>query len=167
VVLAEFVQLTPERTATVTADPYHPRRIRVSVSGTAPRGPVPTEDPLAPPLDRPTRVTVTVQQRAAGVPGELGWGTAPPEVAAVTLDRELPAGGLLDLMLWSGRVTFADDPVPGSFRILITEHEYVSADYAEVVRAGGEALPPIFAAPGRLIYAETVDLDVALVGPPD
>ncbi|HVG26419.1 MAG TPA: hypothetical protein VM865_02345, partial [Acidobacteriaceae bacterium] len=40
-VLAGFSQLTPDRVATVTADPHHPRTLRVTVSGVAPRGPQP------------------------------------------------------------------------------------------------------------------------------
>jgi hypothetical protein len=39
----------------------------------------------------------------------------------------------------------------------------VSADWA-IVHPGGEALPPWSEAPGRLIYAETVEIDAALTG---
>ena len=41
VALAGFAQLMPDRTALVTADPYHPRTLRVVVSGVAPSGPIP------------------------------------------------------------------------------------------------------------------------------
>ncbi|HMN59952.1 MAG TPA: hypothetical protein PJ988_06280, partial [Anaerolinea sp.] len=40
-VLADYIQLTPERSALLTADPYHPRRLRLTVSGPAPAGPDP------------------------------------------------------------------------------------------------------------------------------
>ena len=58
---------------------------------------------------------------------------------------------------------FAAAPAHGQFRLLIREFEYVSADWA-IVHPGGEALPPWAEAPGRLIYAETVELDAALLG---
>ena len=57
-----------------------------------------------------------------------------------------------DLALWVGAVRFADPTPPGEFRLLIEELEYISADYAE------QGQPP-----GRLIYAETFDIDAALV----
>jgi hypothetical protein len=41
VVLADFAQLTPDRSAMVTSDPHHARTLRVVVSGVAPRGPHP------------------------------------------------------------------------------------------------------------------------------
>src|SRR5262249_34037945 len=41
VVLAGFAQLTPDRSAMVTADPHHPKTLRVVISGVAPRGPLP------------------------------------------------------------------------------------------------------------------------------
>jgi hypothetical protein len=49
VVLADFAQLTRVRSAVVTADPYHPRRLRVTISGIAPQGPPPeVASPLRP-----------------------------------------------------------------------------------------------------------------------
>jgi hypothetical protein len=50
-------------------------------------------------------------------------------------------------------VTFAAAPVPGTYRLLVEEYEYLSANYADGRRA-----------PGRLIYAETFEVDTALVG---
>jgi len=58
--------------------------------------------------------------------------------------------------MWTGTVTFGQTPEVGRFRLLIEEHEYISANYTlsegRVVRQ-----------PGRLIYAETFELDDALV----
>ena len=53
-------------------------------------------------------------------------------------------------------------PKPQQYRLLIREYEYVSANWA-IVHPGGEALPPWSEAPGRLIYAETVEIDEAFV----
>jgi len=153
VVLAGFSQLTPDRTAMVTADPYHPRTLRVVVSGVAPSAP-PPEGPARDRPARPTAVNVRVQRRTPGG-GELGWRDAPPREATVT--RFYEGQGLFQpyLGLWIGQVTFATPPAADTYRLLIEEFEYVSATYAE------DGL-----APGRLIYAETFDIDAALGGAP-
>lgn len=52
-----------------------------------------------------------------------------------------------------GGLRFADDPKPGLFRLLIEEHEHVHAH-----PRGGVAETR-----GRLIYAETFELDRALL----
>lgn len=151
VVLAGFAQLAPDRTALVTADPHHPRTLRVVVSGVAPSGP-PPEGPAVEKPARPTHVRVRVQKPTdLGV--ELGWEDAPATEATVTQFYE--GQGLLqpNLALWIGAVTFAATPAPGSYRLLVEEFEYISATYTD----GGRA-------PGRLIYAETFEVDSALVG---
>jgi hypothetical protein len=164
-VLADFAQLTPSRAAAVTADPYHPRRLRVTVSGVAPSGPAPAVTGVQPthPVGAPTVTTVTVQQRRDDVPGDLGWEDAPSTVAVVS--DQTAATTTSDLVRWSGVVNFAAPAKPGRFRLLIREHEYLSSNYVV-------AEPPLAAGtrgranPGRLIYAETMALDDALVGGP-
>jgi hypothetical protein len=102
VVLAGFTQLMPDRVALVTADPYHPRTLRLVVSGVAPTGPIP-EGPADEKPNRPTHVLVRVQKRTPEG-GELGWQDAPAE-AAVT---QFTSQGLFqpNLELWIGAVTF-------------------------------------------------------------
>lgn len=150
VVLAGFAQLTPDRTAVVTTDPHHPRTVRLVVSGVAPSGPAP-QGPATEKPPRPTHVQVRVQKRT-GV-GELDWEDAPAAEANVTQFYEGQAIFQPNLGLWVGYITFASAPQAGSYRILVEEHEYISANYAEMHRA-----------PGRLIYAESFEVDSALVG---
>ncbi len=150
VVLAGFAQLTPDRTALVTADPYHPRTLRVVVSGVAPSGP-PPEGPAAQKPARPTHVRVRVQKRTA-IASDLGWEDAAASDAVATQFYEGPGLGQPDLGLWVGAVTFASVPAPGDYRLLVEEFEYISAQYTE----GRQA-------PGRLIYAETFEVDAALI----
>ncbi len=159
VVLADFAQLTPDRSATVTGDPHHPRRLRVTVSGVAPRGPVPVvraEPPPTVPVARPTQVTVRVQQRVPALQSDLAWRDAPAALAQVKADFDGPVAGQPDLTLWTGNVVFAAPPAAGEFRLLIEEREFISADYT--LPEGREAKQP-----GRLIFAETFELDAALV----
>jgi hypothetical protein len=75
----------------VTADPYHPRTIRVAVSGVAPRGPAPTVH--AAPLPKqvseyPTRISVRVQQRDATMESDLAWSDASVQVVQVTSEKD-------------------------------------------------------------------------------
>lgn len=151
VVLAEYAQLTPDRAATVTADPHHPRTLRVTVSGVAPRGPLP-EGPFEPRPTRPTHVRLRVQQRGS-TGSELDWRDVTTPVASVTQIYEGPGVAQPDLALWIGLVQFAERPAADQYRLLIEEFEYISANYADNRQA-----------PGRLIYAETFAIDGVLVG---
>jgi hypothetical protein len=116
----------------------------------APSGPPPA-GPAAVKPTRPTHVHVRVQKRTE-VGGELGWEDAPAAEATVSQFYEGPGLGQPDLGLWVGTVTLASAPAPGDCRLLVEEFEYVSAEYADGQQA-----------PGRLIYAETFDLDAALI----
>ena len=146
VVLADFAQLTPDRSAMVTCDPYHPRRLNVVVSGVVPRGPEPGPD-------RPTtQIRVRVQQRDEALHGDFGWKDAAPETATVAATADGAVADQPDLALWVGGVTFAATPQPGQFRLLVEESELIAP--AELPGVGG---------PRRLIYAETFELDGALL----
>jgi hypothetical protein len=159
VVLADFAQLTPDRSAMVTADPHHPRTVRVVVSGVAPRGPravvraKPRPSSLSP---RPTQIRLRVQEHDPALHSDLAWTDVNSSVARIDATRDAPVTGQPDLELWAGSVTFAHTPKPGQFRLLIEEHEYISANYT--VPDGDGARQP-----GRLIYAEAFELDDALV----
>jgi hypothetical protein len=166
VVIADFAQLTSSRAATVTVNPYHPRRLRVTVSGIAPTGPAPAIYGTQPdkPATQPTVVSVTVQERRAGISGDLGWQEAAPSTAIIT-DQTSTAPSLPELVRWTGTVDFPQTAEAGRYRLLIREHEYLSANYLAVDQPGsaGSRHPDN---PGRLIYAEVVDIDAALIGGP-
>lgn len=160
VVLADFAQLTPDRSATVTADPYHARTIRVTVSGVGPRGPQPVVQSQALPKHEaltPTRIRVRAQQRDDAIASDLAWNDVGADAAkvAATIDGHSPADP--DLVMWSGTVTFAQKPAAGQFRLVIEEHEFISATYTEGAGRAAQA-------PGRLVYAEIFEIDDALVG---
>jgi hypothetical protein len=149
VVLADFAQLTPDRSATVTCDPYHPRSFKVAVSGVAPRGPEPS--PRVP----PTQIRVRVQERDDALPTDLGWRDTAPETATVT-GTQGPVAFRPDLVLWSGTVVFAEAPELGRFRLLVEERELVPFGEPFDETLGWRQA-------GRLIYAETFELDAALL----
>jgi hypothetical protein len=111
VVLADFVQLTPDRSAVVSINPTNPSQARVYVGGLAPQGP-------ATPL-----LTVTVEQRMPKVMTNMGWEPAPSSVVAVTEDQ--PAPNQPDSVLWAGTVTFKTTPAAGDFRVVVREFERI------------------------------------------
>ena len=160
VVLADFAQLTPDRSATVTADPHHPRTLRVVVTGFAPLGPQPIivgQPPYQAANQQPTRVRVRMQERDQALQSDIAWHDVPETVARVTIvqvttfDSNRP-----DLIRWSGTITFAQTPEVGRYRLLIEEYEYISANY---MLGEGRAKE----IPGRVIYAEIFELDDALI----
>jgi hypothetical protein len=162
VVLADFAQLTPDRSAMVIADPHHPRTVRVVVSGVAPRGP--TAIIQAEPLPknsslRPTRFRLRVQQYDKVIGGELAWKDVASDVAKITPEKDGAVAGNVDLAIWAGTVQFANKPAAGEFRLLIEEYEFVSANYVESEQSRPEQ-------PCRLVYAEIFEFDDALVDDP-
>jgi hypothetical protein len=159
VVLADFAQLTPDRSAMVTSDPHHPRTMRVVVSGVAPRGPAAVIQAAPAPRNlsaRPTRIRVRVQQHDDAIKSDLAWNDVAPDVAKVTPEKDGPSADDADLAIWAGTVRFVNKPAAGKFRLLIEEHEFVSANYIELEHG-------IAQQPGRLVYAEIFALDDALV----
>jgi hypothetical protein len=159
VTLADFAQLTPDRSAMVTCDPHHPRSLRVVVSGIAPRGPraVVHAEPRPQEISlRPTQIRVRVQERDTRIGTDLTWRDVAPGAAVVNAAFDDHVSGQPDLEMWAGTVTFAKAPEVRRFRLLIEEHEYISSNYALLDgRTSKQA--------GRLIYAEAFELDDALI----
>jgi hypothetical protein len=159
VVLADFAQLTPDRSAMVTVDPHHPRTIRVVVSGVAPRGPAAIVQAAPMPANLspyPTRIRVRVQQRDAAINSDLSWINTAPAVASVFAEKDGPVAGDADLAIWAGTVRFTNKPDSTEFRLVIEEHEFIAANFTESDRG-------VLQQPSRLIYAEIFVLDGALV----
>jgi hypothetical protein len=136
-VLADFAQLTPDRTATATYDPHHPRDLTVAISGVGPRGP------------EPTQIVVRVQKLDPAIGTDLGWKDVSQEEATVTDTSAASPPPPLDIMRWTGNVAFASDPTGDRYRLLIEEFEPLPT-YRDGRAAAG---------PRRLVYAETFELD--------
>lgn len=152
VVLADFCQLTPERAATVTADPDRRGTLTVVVSGPAPRGPLPARGSASAGA-RPTIVSVTVERRDASIASDLAWSDA-TEFVVDGAARDT-TGSSPDFILWTGTVTYTGPPEglqPGRYRLLIQEHEILRADGV-----------PTSTLRQRLVYAETLPLDGPLL----
>lgn len=155
VTLADFAQITPGRSALVTVHPDSPGQLRVVISGVAPRGPGPVVQgrPSNPLKDqRPTRIRVRVQVNPEQIASDLAWrDLAAPAVQVSPLFDGYP-NEHPDLAMWAGLVTFAPGRPPGAYRLLIEEHENLSANYTVANQYA-------FDQPGRLIYAEAIALE--------
>jgi hypothetical protein len=139
VVLTDFAQLTPTRSASLTVDPASPAQGRLVVGGPAPGGPTNSV------------VTVTVEERAENIGTDLGWMLAPADRASVTEDS--PAPDSPSSVLWAGTIKFAAAPEPGTFRVVVREFEVLQIDPP----ASGESAGPVYGQ--RLIYASILPFD--------
>src|SRR5205807_4538828 len=103
----------------------------------------------------PTQIVVRVQSRTPGLVSDLAWQDVDPSVATVrpdidvlgvvspratrpVLDGHLSADSYL--VLWAGTVTLVHRPVPGAYRLLVEEREFISANY--VLEGGRTAVQP-------------------------
>ncbi|HEY2439406.1 MAG TPA: hypothetical protein VGI07_04195 [Solirubrobacteraceae bacterium] len=135
VVLADFAQLAPTRSAVMTIDPNDPRRARVFVGGLAPAAPT------------QSIIEVTIEARRGDVRTDLGWQPAP--AAAVTVTEDQPTPSSPDAVLWMGSVAFAAAPAPGAFRIVVREYEVLPVDGTSDARQFAK----------RLVYAAFLNYD--------
>jgi hypothetical protein len=138
VVLADFVQLTPERSVMLTADPYQPRQLRISISGIQPTQ-----------ADRAPVIKLKLQERDESIQTDLTWRDAAPEAASF-----LPDNTLLPSVLYKGTIQLNGDLQPDRYRLVISEYESFPADGLAILVSTGS----------RLIYCETLMLDQTLLG---
>jgi hypothetical protein len=141
VVLADFVQLAPERVATLVRHPDNARRIGVSLSGPAYRA---NASFLC-----SSRVEVRVERFLDATESGFGWvpvSQGPTPLAALQ--------ALKDVALWSGEVELPADRADARFRIVFEEFESFLRDQVD---------PPPQASFGegvaeRLVYADAIEL---------
>ena len=139
VTLADFAQLTPDRSAALSIDPADPRTARLVVAGLAPGGPT------------QSYITATVETSRPDVAGDLGWQPAAP--ADVQVAEDSPAPQQPESVLFSATIRFAAWPQPGSFRLVLREFEILQID------------PPLAATTdtpeygSRLVYASILPFD--------
>jgi hypothetical protein len=148
VVLADFAQITPDRTLSVVGA-VGSKTLHVTLSGIFPQSGTQTA---------PNMVQVFLQRRQSGVPDpDLGWTNLLLVGIRLTPDKSnAPQTYQGDIPLPTPRGS------PGAdYRLLVTEYEYYSNDPNPVVPPPPEldALNPIPDIPRfRLVYAETVPI---------
>jgi hypothetical protein len=135
VVLADFAQLTANRSAFLSIDQNDPRRARVAIGGLAPQGPLQSV------------ILVSMEQRRPNMSGDLAWEAAPASV--VTVNEDTPPPSEPDAALWSGTVLFKKTPASGAFRVVVREYELYTGDPIGILDL------PV----GRLVYAAMLSYD--------
>jgi len=146
VVLADFAQLAPDRTATLVYDPKNPKRLDVAVAGLtyaaskAGKGPAEME--------------VTVEAKPVGADGDLGW--VPVPEATISLGAQ-PGG---TATIWRGQIRLDRYKVPKlqELRLVIREYETFVADAHGPQPVGMVAMVSPVQPVRRLVYADMLKL---------
>ncbi len=134
VVLADFAQLVPDRTASVTRDGKNPNQVLVTVAGV----------PGGAGLKRQTKVEVEVEEANPAVKGELAW-TPVQKNRPVVLPK-------VQAQQWTGSVPLP--PASGKqYRIVIKEYEVFNVP-KEADSSKGQRKDE------RLVYADALPVKV-------
>lgn len=156
IVMADFIQITPDRSATLAFDTGDLRKVRVSVTGIAYRASAAGQFP--------SEVEITVET-ATGPIGDLEWIPA-EDFDTVALDR---LGGLGQKMwdgLWTGEVTLPHDRGSQPMRLVVREYEVLLGDGTKLPDGfdlDGATMDEIRNAPEpelrrRLVYADAIEI---------
>jgi hypothetical protein len=168
VVMTDFIQLAPDRTAEVA---LKPDRALVEVSGFSARNkvadlPGPMELHLAAELlgddaEVPsTTVRVALERHLPGVPGDLGWERVGPEVTlgqSRSRQRTLVTRRRPFHATWTGTVPLPQGAFGGDHRLLVTEVETYLRDYPIPGDPSYSTSPRDFVRE-RVVYADTFEL---------
>jgi hypothetical protein len=140
VVLADFAQLAPNRSASLSVDPANLRVGRLFVGGLAPSGPTQSV------------VTVSVEKRDPNIASDLSWSPAPLTEVRVIADSPEPSE--TESVLWVGSIVFTKDPPGGLYRVVVREFELIEID---PMTGAGILNPMDFGE--RLVYASIIAWD--------
>jgi hypothetical protein len=146
VVLADYAQLAPDRTATVIYDPRNPKKIDLAVTGLTYQS--------SQAAAGPSLMEVTVETKPLGADGDLGW--VPVPEATIGLGAQPGSTPTI----WRGQIRLDRYKVPKlqELRLVIREYETFVADaHGPQVGVAMVALPTTQPA-RRLVYADVLKL---------
>lgn len=116
VALADFVQLSPERLATVMVNPADPSEVNVSLCGP---GYLDTSIDSGTVID----IEISVEAQVRNQQGELIWILVPQSVTTLS-----PAEISTTRMTWAGKVNLPEEKGSMPFRLVIKEFEWFVTD---------------------------------------
>ena len=156
IVMADFIQVTPDRSATLTFDNTDANKVRVSVTGVAYRASAAGQFP--------SEVEVTVET-ATGPEGDLEWIPA-DDFDTVALDRLGGLGQKLWDGLWTGEVLLPFERGSRPMRLVLREYEVLLGDGTKLPDGfdiDGATMDEIRTAPEpelrrRLVYADAIEI---------
>jgi hypothetical protein len=135
VVLADFAQLTPDRSATITYDKHNPNKINITVSGLSYQKGAKT-------ILGPSLMEASLEEKNPQLEGELSW--IPVTNSTIRLSNPKHKRKGQNKTIWTGSMT-----VPGGnnkFRLVIKEYE--------LYPTGISSAPT----KRRLVYADHIEL---------
>ena len=149
VVTADFIQLAPDRTVSVTFKGNKPSEMTVTVGGAS--------YVQAAAASGPGTIEIALEAHNAALPDEFGWSEVPD--TAVTLKAQRMSGAEAGHFLWSGKLKIPKKIEFANHRVVVREYETFPADNR------GPAGAKIMAGPKdgsvkarRLVFAETFPL---------
>jgi hypothetical protein len=143
IVLADMVQLAPDRTVSLISNAAERDQLTVTVAGVTYRDITTPNVPTRPPIT--ALVEVSLEQRTVpGTQDDLGWTPADP-----ALQPQPALDPLVAPLLWNGRVTLPTPRTPNQFRLVVKEFEQLPT---------GITTPLTLIK--RLVFADTVELRV-------
>jgi hypothetical protein len=147
IVTADFVQLTPERSASIVFDLVDPKSLHVTINGPAYTATAASRGGAS--LFGPS-VEVLVERKVAGGSGETGW--TPVREARVAHDPAPASIVAVAGPLWRGTVALPEPRHGGQFRLVIIEREPFMTD--DPTSADGRKSETT----SRIVYADTIEL---------
>lgn len=145
VVTADFIQLAPDRTVSVTFNRSNLKELNISVSGASY-----VQDAAA---AGPGEVEVSLESRAINMPEELGW--TPVEKGQVKLSPQRVAGKPAGNFIWSGKLTLPGNIKVRAYRLAVREYEIFVSDEAD---RAARTTAVVLKKARRLVFAETIPL---------
>ena len=128
IVLSDFIQLTPERIASVTVNPDSSKQFTLMISG------------IEGTHSEVNEVEVTVERRDPLIKSDLGW-TKSIEARIINLGAMAPPESL-----WYGTVILPEESINKSFRLVVKEYEvFLTGDSGSAKNR-------------RLVYADILEI---------
>jgi hypothetical protein len=145
VVMADFAQLVPDRSATIIWDPKNSKHIDLAVSGTSYGG--------ATAGNGPSVMEITVESKPVGADPDLGWISVPDAIFNATGE---PSGSGT---LWRLQIRLDHYKVPKQqeLRLVIREYETFLAD-AQTPQLATLAVASPSTPTRRLVYADVLSI---------
>jgi hypothetical protein len=135
VVLADFIQVAPDRFVTITFDPSDPTKLTVTLSGLTTTATDAGKNP--------GEAYVTIEKRDPTVLTDLGWN---PTSRPVKLTLQPGSGSV---RAWSKAIVLPEPRTSGNLRLVIEQYEVWRTD-------GGGAVPTTKA--NRIVFSDLVEL---------
>jgi hypothetical protein len=147
VVTADFIQLAPDRTISVTFKKDKISEMNIAVSGAS---------YVQAAESGPGTIEVALESHNATLPEEMGWSEVPD--TTVTLKAQRMSGAEMGNFIWIGKLKIPKGIQLKNYRVIVREYETFLADDTEGPKLTVSSLNPKTKKARRLVFAETFSL---------